>query len=884
MYNFLFIITAFLFFCVLKVYSVPAGTVQAAGNPSDTSEKIINDSIKGQKLPDDSTAAAAVDTVSDSANGTAGDSAKPLKMDTIVYFADSIKYVTKDKTLRLKGNTKILYQGAQLKADSIVYYSEKQEAVATGNPELIDGDQIIYGESMRINVKSKKGKVEYGTTVQDKGLYNGREIFKQEDNTILAQYGDYCSCDDPFADQYYFYSRRMKIVPGKKIVAKPVVLNIEDVPVAVLPFFIFPVKKGRRSGILLPKWGERSDQFGNRGFFLRDMGFYWATNDFMDVSVKSDFDNGEGFFFKDFRGDLTLNYRKKYWISQGYTHGYLGNTQSANGQKRNWRFDFAHNQNLLPDGSWTLYGKGTFVGDKNELRKFSVNQADILNRRLTSNLSSTKLWREKNLSLTMSANQNRNLNDNETSETLPEYNFRFNSRPLITMPEDLSPEGIDSLGLIYNIRYGFDSRGKNSRFFAADTFSDSLLLANPDLVKNDFSYQAIDHNATISAPTKVFEYFTLSPHLNVGNSWFFQKIIPDLNVIDTLKEIDSITAAGDTVFTPSLRYNYTTGIHSMVIDTARDTINQFDQRTDWSTGVRLTTRFYGILQPKIGRFGGFRHTLSPTVGYIFSPKREGYEQFLRAGGNNVGNTDTRSAITFGVGNLFESKILGKEEEGEKISKDKKIKLVNFSTSSSYNFKADSLKLADLSSRASTNIFALDFGWSARHRFYDQNNKLIINNPLLLNYRISMGTGLSLAGTMHNGLNLNMADFYEETHYSPWKLGIRFTSSFSKTRIGLTEDFNENKNFSLSGNAGMQITRWWNLQYNNSYNLIQNKVASQSFVFKADLNCWEAVFNWFPSGFAKGFYFRVNIKEIPDIKYEKRDGSAGGYGRSSGYFQ
>ena len=40
--------------------------------------------------------------------------------------------------------------------------------------------------------------------------------------------------------------------------------------------------------------------------------------------------------------------------------------------------------------------------------------------------------------------------------------------------------------------------------------------------------------------------------------------------------------------------------------------------------------------------------------------------------------------------------------------------------------------------------------------------------------------------------------------------------------------------------------------------------------RRDLHCWQALFVWIPGGTRKGYYFRIGVKKIPDIKLERSE--------------
>ena len=73
-------------------------------------------------------------------------------------------------------------------------------------------------------------------------------------------------------------------------------------PLAI-PFWFFPNQKKQSSGIVFLFYGESS----NQGFFLRNGGYYFAINDYVDLSIIGDiYTKGS----RDIK--LNSNYKKKY--------------------------------------------------------------------------------------------------------------------------------------------------------------------------------------------------------------------------------------------------------------------------------------------------------------------------------------------------------------------------------------------------------------------------------------------------------------------------------------------------------------------------------------------------------------------------------------------
>ena len=126
-------------------------------------------------------------------------------------------------------------------------------------------------------------------TEQEGGYLHAEKTKKDQYGNINIKDGKYTTCDAE-NPHYYVALTKAKSIPGDKIISGPAYLVIEDVPMPIgLPFGFFPNKRESTSGILIPSYGEEA----RRGFYLRDGGYYWAINDYMDLSLRgSIFTNG----------------------------------------------------------------------------------------------------------------------------------------------------------------------------------------------------------------------------------------------------------------------------------------------------------------------------------------------------------------------------------------------------------------------------------------------------------------------------------------------------------------------------------------------------------------------------------------------------------------
>jgi hypothetical protein len=74
--------------------------------------------------------------------------------------------------------------------------------------------------------------------------------------------------------------------------------------------------------------------------------------------------------------------------------------------------------------------------------------------------------------------------------------------------------------------------------------------------------------------------------------------------------------------------------------------------------------------------------------------------------------------------------------------------------------------------------------------------------------------------------------------------------------------------SLDGGLTVNVPKW-TFSWSVRYDFTREELVRQSFSVYRDLHCWEARFQYVPTGPGRGYWFVISIKEIPEIKYERR---------------
>lgn len=821
---------------------------------------------------------AATDTIAATDPSVATDSTLPGsagEADTVRYSARAIRYFRAESLLVLIGDAELGDGDMRLQADTILFHTGRRELTAMGTPVLKDASGLMVGERMVYRLNEKRGRITYGTARAQGDIYNGEAIGRMEDNSFLVRNGDFSTCDADTAPHFFFFSEKMRITPNDKIAAKPVVLNIADVPVGVLPYFVFPIRRGRQSGILTPRFGQFSDN-GEQASYLNNVGYYFAINDYTDLEARMDFSNGDGYFFQRVYANADFSYRKRYWLD-GYLNARMNVSRSDESTARDYGLSYSHNQNLLPDRSFYLRGSGEIVGNSNYYRESTLDRRDYLKRRLSSNMALAKSWSEQGLSTNLNMSYQEDLDTKENSMNLPSFSFSSVQRTL-PFARKADEEGLplpgDSLYWYEKIRYQYGTRGTNiyrktreQRYdlldSAYDTSSYRYKRWNASDMRHDLSFSL--------SPAPKLGYLNVSPFLNTSSNWFFKE-----NRRGAIKSIDTLKYGNARALDTNYYY---------------DTVSAFNHREEFATGVNLSTQLYGTSLWNVGRLAGFRHVLQPGVSYTYSPELKDGERYISAGTASNANRDKQQRVGMSAGNTFQMKIKGDPEMEN--SGDRTLTLMNLNAGTGYNFTAKNRagvvtgRWDDLGSNASTSLYALDLNYNGTHSFYDLNDQFIPSRkgallerlPRLRRYSLSAGTGANLTGRVNNGSLKAYLSPEDSSAMNPWNIGMSFNYTFTKQYNDRFRVFETANTFSLRDNFTLRFTDNWSMTYNSIYDFKANELVDQSINMTRDFHCWEAVFDWVLNGYRSGFYFRINIKEIPDVKFEKRSGAYGPYSGS-----
>jgi LPS-assembly protein len=164
---------------------------------------------------------------------------------------------------KLKGKAVIRRQDAVLKANIIDYNKRTGVMDAQINARLIRDGNVITGSSIIFNSDDGTASVDQPNFwLDDGGAGSGSwaDVFNRDQMTIMDVTYSGCPCPKP---SWYIETEKLDLdFAANEGVARNGVLYFKNVPILASPYLTFPLKKERKSGFLLPTFGNTS----NTGF------------------------------------------------------------------------------------------------------------------------------------------------------------------------------------------------------------------------------------------------------------------------------------------------------------------------------------------------------------------------------------------------------------------------------------------------------------------------------------------------------------------------------------------------------------------------------------------------------------------------------------------
>lgn len=511
---------------------------------------------------------------------------EPLDAPVIYEASDSIVF-TKEGYAHLYGEGKVNYQNIELTSavitmnmDSSTVYATgvtDTAGVETGSPIFKDGETPYESKIMRYNFKTKKGFINSIVTQQGEGYVTSEEGKKGANDEIYMRHGKYTTCDNHEHPHFYLKLSMAKVRPKKNVVFGPAQLVVEDVPLPIaVPFGFFPFNSSYSSGFIMPTFGDEM----NRGFYLRDGGYYFAISDQMDLKVL-----GEIFTKGSWGLSAASNYNKRYKFSGSFNASYL---VTKTGEKnmpdysvsKDFRIQWSHRQDAKANPNSSFLASVNFATSSYDRSSLSslYNPQQYSQNTKASSVSYSRNFPEIGLNISGAFNITQNTRDSSLSMTLPDVNISLNRIYPFKRKKSAGDERwYEKISLQYT---GSITNSISTK--------DNLLFKTP-LTQWENGMQ---HKIPVSATFNLFKYINIVPSFNYTERWYLRKVKQSYDASPTSRD-----------------------------HVKRDTINGFNRLYDYNLSLQMNTKLYGMYKPLFMKSKELqiRHVFTPTVSYTYTP-------------------------------------------------------------------------------------------------------------------------------------------------------------------------------------------------------------------------------------------------------------------------
>ena len=747
-------------------------------------------------------------------------------------------------------------------------------------------------------------------TQQEDGFLQSEISKRNANGDIYLQHGRYTTCDKKHPDFYIALSRG-KVRPGKDVTFGPAYLVVADVPLPLaIPYGFFPFTKSYSSGFIMPTYGDEN----NRGFYLRDGGYYFAINDKWDLKLL-----GEIYTKGSWGVSAASNYNKRYRYSGSF---FLSFQDTKTGDKnmpdyseqKSFKVQWSHRQDSKANPYSSLSASVNFATSSYERNNLNslYNPQTLSQSTRTSSVSWSTTFSSIGLSLSSTANLSQNMRDSSLAVTLPDLNISLSRFYPFKRKHVVGNERwYEKISMSYTGQLSNSINTKEDRFLKSNLIKDW---------RNGWN-----HSIPISGNFMLFNYINISPSFNFQDRMYTHKIMRSWDET-AQKEVC-------------------------------DTIYGFNNVYNYNMSISASTKLYGFFTPNRKIFGdkiqAIRHVITPSVSFSYAPDfgqgRYGYYktyQKTNADGSvelveyspyqgqlyGVPGKGKTGNISFDLSNNVEMKIKSdKDSTGIR-----KLSIIDeLGLAMSYNLATDYHPLSDLTMRVRlkwwknytfnmTAVFASYayelgkdgkpyvgnrtlWGMGKFGRFQgtsqnfsftltpekikkwfgggddtedkkkrDKDDEDGIDTDIESNVDDTMIEGQRGAKKSGGGKAETDADGYMRFNM-PWSLTFGYGITMRENTDGkfntktMRYPYKFSQNLNVSGNV--RLSDGWNISFSSGYDFDQHKMSMTTASLQRDLHCFNMSCSVVLAPYTSyNFSFRCNAATLTDaLKYDKRSG-------------
>ena len=837
---------------------------------------------------------------------------------------DSLVYDARSKTAYLYGTAKVKYENMDLAADRVHMNLDSNLVHATGTadstektglrgmPVFTMGSDKYESDTMAFNFKTKRGLIKDVKTQQQEGYLSSKRAKRNEKGEVFLEHARYTTCDKDCPD-FYISLSRAKLRPGKDVVTGPAYLVVADVPLPfAIPYAFFPFSKKYSSGLIMPTYGDESE----RGFYLRDGGYYFALGDKWDLKLL-----GEIYTKGSWGVSVASNYRKRYRYNGSFLFSYQDTKTGDEGlpdfsRQTSFKLQWSHQQDTKASPFSTFSASVNFASSSYE----SNNMTSLYNPQTrtqttrTSSVSWSTTFSSIGMTLSSTANLSQNMRDSSIALTLPDLNISISRFQPFKRRQAVGKERwYEKIALSYTGQLSNSINTKENK------------LLRSSLVKD--WRNGMQHSIPINGNFTMFNYITMTPAFSFTDRMYTNKVMRSW---DTSRQVE--------------RTDTTYGFHNIY---------------NWNLSLSANTTLYGFYVPSRKLFGdkiiAIRHVVKPQVSFSYAPDfgaaRYGYYatyQKTDAHGNvsqveyspystgmfGVPGRGKTGSISFDIANNLEMKVRTGNDSTKKISL-----IEDLGASMSYNMAAEKRPWSDLNMRLSLKwwknyTFSINAVFATYAYELDANNRPVIGTHTEwskgrfgrfqgmsqnISYTLTPEKIKKLFGggkdetdnkrqrnkNEEEGRDTDIESNVDDTMINgqhgasrkkddgkvqtdddgymlfsiPWSLSFSYgitmresqdVNKFNYSTMRYPYEFAQTLNF--SGN--IRISDGWNISFSSGYDFNAHKLSLTTASLQRDLHCFNMSCSVVLAPYTSyNFTFRCNASTLTDaLKYDKRSGS------------
>ena len=837
----------------------------------------------------------------------------------VIYQSQDSMVWQKNGNAYLYGSGQVNYQKIELKANEItidldnstVYAQGTTDSTGTvkGRPVFADGGTPYESKTMSYNFKSRKGLINNVTTQQGEGYMTSNTVKKGAEDEFYIRNGRYTTCEDHEHPHFYLSLTRAKMRPNEDIVFGPAYLVVADVPLPLaLPFGFFPFTKDYSSGFIMPSYGDELE----RGFYLRDGGYYFAISDLMDLKL-----TGEIFTKGSWGTNVTSNYRKRYKYSGNVSLSYLVTKKGEKNMPdysvgKNFKVVWSHRQDAKANPRQNFSASVNYATSNYERNNLSSMYNPSLTSQSirTSSMSYSRSFPDQKLNISSSFNISQNMRDSTLALTLPSLNW--------------------SVSRIYPFKKkkarGEEKWYEKISFTYTGSLSNSITAKENEILQKNILKDwrnGVKHSIPISATFTAFKYINITPSFNYTERWYSYKVNRSWDE-NLGKEV-------------------------------RDTTYGFNRVYNYNLAISANTKLYGFYKPLIGKkVQMIRHVFTPSVSYTLTPdfgdSKYGYYKsytYTDSKGEvrtvdyspyagslyGVPSKGKSGSINLNVSNNIEMKIKS-DRDSTGI---RKISLIDeLGGSISYNMAAKTKPWSNLSTRIRLKLtknytFSLNSVWATYAYEFNENGRVVVGDRTEWSYgRFGRFQGMSqnFSYTFNNGTwkkwqeklekLFNPSEEDEEgqgvsntstAQSAPNKRADRDNTNDKKGEVTLDDDgymafsipwsfsvsygismredtqakinvknmrypYKLTQNMNFSGN--IKLSNKWNINFSSGWDFMDKELTTTTMNITRDLHCFNMSCGVVLKPYRSyNFSIRANSSMLADaLKYDQRSSSGG----------